>query len=111
MANEYMHVIINLLLVLSVMFVLMFILKKVKLGKHAWNKHIKIINTISIGTKEKLMLVEVNKMFLLLGATPNHIETLYVFNELAEAVDELNEVGKGQKSFLEIFKRHSEGLP
>jgi flagellar biogenesis protein FliO len=37
---------------------------------------------VSIGAKEKMLLVEVNKTVLLIGATPSHIETLYVFNEL-----------------------------
>ena len=46
------------------------------------NKHIKIINAVSLGTKEKIVLMEVNDVVLLIGATPNHIETLHVFNGL-----------------------------
>ncbi len=84
MTSLYGYSILNLLAVLTFIFVLMYVLKKLKLAKYAQNRHIRIINSVPIGGKEKILLLEVNNTFLLLGATPNHIETLYVFDELKE---------------------------
>ncbi len=84
MTSLYGYSILNLLAVLTFIFVLMYVVKKLKLSKYAQNRHIKIINSVPIGGKEKILLLEVNNTFLLLGATPNHIETLYVFDELKE---------------------------
>lgn len=72
----------NLGIVLGFMFILLYAGKKLKLRKISTNKHVRIINVTPVGVKEKIILLEVNNTILLVGATPNHIETLYVFNEL-----------------------------
>lgn len=81
MESDYARIIATLLVVLTLMFLVIYMLKKLKLTKGLGNKHIKIINTVPIGTKERLILVEINNVTLLLGSTPTHIETLYTFNE------------------------------
>jgi flagellar protein FliO/FliZ len=91
MGSEYTHVFLNLFAVIALMGLLFFLMKKFKLAKYASNKHIKIINIVPIGTKEKVILMEVNNTMLLLGATPNHIETLYVFNELMPTEESVEE--------------------
>ncbi len=83
MGSEYTHVFLNFFVVIALMCVLFYLMRKFKLAKYAGNKNIKIINVMPIGAKEKVILMEVNNTILLLGSTPNHIETLYVFNELA----------------------------
>lgn len=83
--SEYSHLIVNLFGVIALLFALLYILKKVKTAKHASNKHIKIINTVAIGAKERIILIEVNNTTLLVGATPTHIETLHVFKEMQAA--------------------------
>jgi flagellar protein FliO/FliZ len=84
MSSEYIHVFVSLLGVIAIIFVSVFLVKKFKFHKYAKHKHINIINIVPIGSKEKVILLEVNNTFLLIGATPNHIETLYVFNEMIE---------------------------
>ena len=104
MGNEYTHIILNLVAVLVLMFGLVFILKKLKLSKFATNKHIKIINMVAVGAKEKIILMEVNNAFLLVGATPNHIETLYVFNELEPVKSTTDEEVAQKSSFSERMR-------
>ncbi|MHB1948812.1 MAG: flagellar biosynthetic protein FliO [Gammaproteobacteria bacterium] len=99
METEYWHMLFNLLGVLALMLALFFLLKKLKITKKTTNKHIKIINVMPIGSKEKIMLIEVNKMLLLIGATPSHIETLYVFSDIEEV---------SQKSESDQFKKFME---
>lgn len=86
--SQYSYVMINLILVISLIFVLVFFIKKFKLGRYTENKYIKIHNMVSVGPKEKIILIEINKTALLLGATPNHIEMLYAFDELNEHASE-----------------------
>jgi flagellar protein FliO/FliZ len=86
MENQYIHMVANLIAVLAFILLLVYILKKMKFSKYNANKYIKIINAVSVGSKEKVILMEVNNTILLIGATPNHIETLYVFDAL-EAKD------------------------
>jgi flagellar protein FliO/FliZ len=62
----------------------MYVVKKLKLAKYTQNKHIKVINSVPVGGKEKILLLEVNNTYLLIGATPNSIETLYVFDQLQQ---------------------------
>lgn len=82
MGSEYIHVILNLFAIIALMFVLVFVLKKFKLSRYVGNKHINIINVVPIGPKERIILMEVNNLFLLVGATPTHIEKLHVFDRL-----------------------------
>lgn len=82
MENVYSQMIFNLAIILTFMLALFYIAKKLKFRKLSHNKHIKIINIVALGAKEKIILMEVNNTVLLIGSTPNHIETLYVFNEL-----------------------------
>jgi flagellar protein FliO/FliZ len=84
MTMEYTHMLVSLFGVITLLLVCLYVMKKFKVANNVGDRQIKIMNAVSIGTKEKILLVEVNKTVLLLGATPSHIETLYVFNELAE---------------------------
>jgi flagellar protein FliO/FliZ len=70
-----------LFLVLIVLLAVLYSVKKLKLGKYASNQQIKVLNMVSIGAKEKIVLIEVNQTKLVLGATPNHIETLYSYTD------------------------------
>ena len=101
MQSEYAHVIANLVAVIALMSVLMFFMKKFKLTKFAANKHIKIINVMPIGAKEKIILMEVNKKFLLLGATSSQIKTLHVFDEFEWQDENVSQ----KKNFMELVKR------
>ena len=64
----------------------------------------KILNTISIGTKEKIILMEVNHRTLLLGSTPTHITTLYVFDEIEENEYCRDESQPDRETFVEQLK-------
>jgi flagellar biosynthetic protein FliO len=88
MGSEYSHMIINLFAVVTLMCSLFYLFKNSKFSKYAANKHITIINSVSIGSKERILLIKANNTVLLVGATANHIQTLHVFNEL-ELADSL----------------------
>lgn len=88
MGSIYSHMIGNLLLVLTLMLGLLYLIKKFKLKKFSANPAINIINMLPIGAKEKLLLIEVQGKTILLGATPNHIEALHIFEDKKMDVNE-----------------------
>ena len=102
MGNEYVHIVINLLIVLFLLVLFVFALKKIKLGRVGTNKHIKVLNMVSIGAKEKIVLVEINNTCLLLGSTPNQISTLHVFEEMAQTKESVEHYVSHQ-TFAEVM--------
>lgn len=102
MLNEYSYVILNLIVVITLMLVFLFLVKKIKYSGFSNKKYMNIISCLSVGPKEKILLVEVNQVFLLLGVTSSHIETLYSFNQL-DQVSSGNQ--EDNASFVRIFEK------
>lgn len=92
------QVILNLLLVLSLAFACYFVAKKWRyrtvLGAAA---NIKILSMLSLGTKEKVVLLEVEGEKVLVGVTPQQMTTLF----------HVSETNKSQKlnNFSEILQK------
>lgn len=74
---------IKLIGIIIFILVLMYVLKRLRQTKFADSPEIRVINTVAIGTKERIILMEANNTMLLIGATPNHISTLHVFDDSA----------------------------
>ena len=87
MASEYGHILFNLFALVVVIMLSVVILKKFKLAKMSGNQYINIMQVMPIGQKEKILLVEVQGAFLLLGATATHIETLHIFDSTPKTQD------------------------
>jgi len=93
---------LNMLMGLSVVVALILGLAWVlkKYGKLPNNSLVdmKVLGGLSLGTREKALLIEVENTRLLVGVTPGHIQTLHVFNNTDHAqatFDEaLNKVNK-----------------
>lgn len=73
--------VINFIVILAFILVLLYVLQKVVSVRVKLNQKINILQNTMIGTKERLLLIEINDTTLLIGATPNKIETLYVFDQ------------------------------
>lgn len=100
MGGQYLQVMLNLVGLLAVLFLVLYLTKRFKIGKYSAEHQIKVLNIVSIGAKEKIVLVEINDTKLVLGATPNHIETLYSYadSDLQKNTNEQN------KEFSEQLK-------
>lgn len=82
--GDYGYVYLNLVLVILGLIITLFVVRRFKFKKYFNHNAMKVINALQIGSKEKLILVEVNKTQILVGATPTHIETLHIFNPMQE---------------------------
>lgn len=70
------QVTIMLVVVIAVIFAISFFLKRTNLVSKNANEDIKVLNTLSIGTKEKLLVLEVNHNKILLGVGNSGISYL-----------------------------------
>lgn len=82
MESDYLHAVVNLMLVLGLILLCVYLLKKFRFAQFNREKYINIIQNVPLGTKERIVLIEVNNSYFLLGATANQIQTLHVFNEM-----------------------------
>ncbi|WP_367605695.1 flagellar biosynthetic protein FliO [Legionella sp. W05-934-2] len=96
---EWLRMMIGLGFVIVVIFLLSWILKRVQTAGFASNSTIKLLTGLSLGGREKLMMVEVNGRFLLLGVAQGSVSLVYDFGtEKPESLE------RSQKSsFANIF--------
>jgi flagellar protein FliO/FliZ len=66
--------------------VLFFIIKKINSVKTMKQDGVKILNMMHLGSKQRLILVEVNETTLLLGATEHQIQKLHKFKKREDSL-------------------------
>lgn len=80
-AGSLMQVTLSLLLVLAVVFGAAWLTRRVRgLGRFG-NEALKVVTEVAVGTKERVVLVQVGKQQLLLGVAPGRVNTLHVLDE------------------------------
>ena len=80
-ASQLASVVGGLAIILVLIYGLSWFVKRFAQGGFAQNASMKIISSMPLGTRERLMLVEVGGKQLLLGVTATQINTLHVFDE------------------------------
>ena len=75
--------IMSLLMVLALIIVSAFILKRFNLTQHSSN-HLKIVANLSLGAKERIIIVQIGEQQLVLGVCPQQISLL---KDLEEPID------------------------
>lgn len=71
----------GLMLILVLIYGLSWFVKRFSQGGFMQNPNMKIVSAMPLGTRERLMLVDVGGKQLLLGVTATQINTLHVFDE------------------------------
>ena len=84
------QVTLGLLVVLALIFVMGWLLRRVGQGNFTGSRHLKIVASLALGTRERIALVQVGEQQLLLGITPNSINNLQTFAEPVIRLDEAN---------------------
>lgn len=75
------EVIVGLMVVLLCIFALAWIVKRTGQGGFLANRQMKIVASLPLGTRERAVVLEVGGQQILLGITPQNINTLHVFDE------------------------------
>ena len=76
---EWMRMIIGLVFVVIIIFLLSWLLKKVQMVGFANNPSMKLLTGLSLGGREKLMLVEVGGRYLLIGVAQGGVTLIHDF--------------------------------
>jgi flagellar protein FliO/FliZ len=84
---DYFKVIVTLFFVVGLIFACAWLIRRMSGGVGINQKHIQVVSVMPLGTREKLMIVRAASEYLLIGVTPNGIQTLHQFDEPIELND------------------------
>ncbi|KQQ57137.1 flagellar assembly protein FliO [Pseudomonas sp. Leaf127] len=84
MGGQLLQLMLGLLLVIGLIFLLAWVMRKVQAGSLGNQQVIELVGSRALGPRDRLVLVQVGKEQILLGVTPGRITPLHV---LREAVD------------------------
>jgi len=73
------QVMIGLLFVLACIYALAWIVKRMGQGGFLANNQMKIVSTLAVGTRERVVVLDVGGQQIMLGITPQNINKLHVF--------------------------------
>ena len=76
------QVLIGLLVVLAIIFVMGWVLRRLGQGTIGGSENLKVVSSLSLGAREKIALIQVADQQLLVGITPNNIRTLKTFDSV-----------------------------
>lgn len=76
-SGDILQVIFSLLLVLAAVVLVAWILKRINLPQHGAGNLLKVISGVAVGQRERIVLVEVNDTWLVVGVAPGQVRTLH----------------------------------
>ena len=76
-SGSVLQVIFSLLLVLAAVLLAAWVLRRIKLQQHGAGSLLKVIGGVAVGQRERVVLVEINDTWLVLGIAPGQVRTLH----------------------------------
>jgi len=101
-SEQLIKMVLGLLFVLMMIFLVAFLFKKYVGSSFLVNTSLKTIAGVSVGQKERVVLVQVGERQILVGVAPGQVNMLYAL-EKGEEVSVADETGKS--AFAEKFKQ------
>ena len=92
----------GLVLVLTAVLVLAWVLRRINRLHASAGGALRLLGVLSLGTRERVILIQVGKTQLLLGVAPGRIQTLYVLNDALSGVSEDSRKAQ-QSTFPRLF--------
>lgn len=99
---------VGLIFVLMMIFVVAWLVKRFSGLGVSHTGELKVLSGISLGSREKAVLIRAGKQYLLLGVSPGRVETLHTFEdgEITETVNTPADAPLGfQESLHKILKK------
>ena len=72
-----MQIIFSLILVLAAVALVAWIMKRINLPQHGAASLLKVISGVAVGPRERVVLMEVNDTWLIVGVAPGQVRTLH----------------------------------
>ena len=76
-SGSVMQVILSLLLVLAAIVLVAWVLKRINMPQNAAGSALKVISGVAVGQRERIVLVEVNDTWLVVGVAPGQVTALH----------------------------------
>lgn len=76
-AGSLVQVVVSLLLVLAAVLVVAWLLKRINLPQHSQGNPLKVIASVAVGQRERIVLVEVNDTWLVAGVAAGQVSALH----------------------------------
>jgi flagellar protein FliO/FliZ len=76
-SGSIVQVILSLILVLGAVALVAWIMKRLNLPQHGAANLLKVISGVNVGQRERIVLVEVNDTWLVVGVAPGQVRTLH----------------------------------
>lgn len=102
------QVLLSLVLVVGVIVLLSFLLKKINLQARTGSGAVRILSVVSLGAKDRLLLVAVGEEQLLLGSSPGRVEKLHT---LDKPIDPTSSFGPAleERNFMSVLSSVTRG--
>lgn len=79
-SSSIVQIIFSLLLVLAAIVIVAWLLKRINVTQHKSGNLLKVLGGVAIGQRERIVLVEVNDTWLIVGVGPGQIRTLHTLD-------------------------------
>ncbi|MDX8399272.1 MAG: flagellar biosynthetic protein FliO [Gallionellaceae bacterium] len=76
-SGNFLQVILSLLLVLVVIAIVAWVLKRIALPHNVSGNLLKVISGVAVGQRERIVLIEVHDTWLVVGVAPGHVTALH----------------------------------
>jgi flagellar protein FliO/FliZ len=101
--GQLLQLVLGLLLVVGLIFVLAWLMRRVQRAGPAGNQVIELIGSRALGPRDRLVLVQVGNEQILLGVSPGSITALHVMNEPVEVPEAQNATPEFAKRLMEVL--------
>lgn len=99
--GKLLETLLGLGLVLALIFVLARVLQRMQGSVGGGNSVMKVVSSLNIGTRERILLLKVADKHILVAATPQAVSPLHVFDEMPEDLPEAQAQGSGFAGLLQ----------
>jgi len=105
--GSVLQVIVSLLLVLAAVVMVAWVLKRINLPQQGAGNALKVISGVAVGQRERVVLVEVNDTWLVVGVAPGQVNALHSMPKGSIPV-QANTVGNPSNDFQSWLKKMME---
>ena len=101
--GQLLQLVLGLLLVVGLIFVLAWLMRRVQRSGPAGNQVIELVGSRALGPRDRLVLVQVGNEQVLLGVSPGSITALHVMNEPVEVPETQNATPEFARRLMEVL--------
>lgn len=101
--SQLLQLVLGLLLVVGLIFVLGWLMRRVQRAGPAGNQVIELVGSRALGPRDRLVLVQVGKEQVLLGVSPGSITALHVMNEPVDVPETQNATPEFARRLMEAL--------